>query len=260
MGKFSQLHLDGTALKYLPIPMKQFTCPISITLRGCRNILTVPVLLSLNSLNLSACSRITRLPADLGTMVHLEELDASETSITEVPLFQFILEKLKVLSFCGCFGLQLPDWFSNLRSLRSLNLRRCGLPKKFHDRPFWLTSLQSLDLGENDLVGIPNELGRLSFLQRMDFSGNNLVSVPNEIGCLSSLQRLDLSENNFNNADTLTMWASGKRFCFINCGQSEEDNVQACHVPVPEDSIGLLFSKYIQNRIYGKKPFEFRFP
>ncbi|XP_004289194.1 PREDICTED: uncharacterized protein LOC101309008 [Fragaria vesca subsp. vesca] len=63
-----------------------------------------------------------------------------------------------------------------------------------------------------------------------------------------------------NNADTLTMWASGKRFCFINCGQSEEDNVQASHVPVPEDNIGLLFSKYIQNRIYGKKPFEFRFP
>ncbi|XP_062003591.1 uncharacterized protein LOC133721072 isoform X2 [Rosa rugosa] len=332
MENFSQLHLDGTALKYLPIPMKHLKYPISINLRGCRYLLSVPVLLSLKSLNLSGCPRISRLPPNLGTMAHLEELDASETIITELPPSFSFLGKLKVLSFCGCKGLQLPNWFVDLNFLTSLNLRRCGLAEEVFDSLYGLSSLQILDLSANNILIIPNEIGRLSSLQILDLSANNIliipneigrlsslqrlhlsgnkfVSIPNEIGDLSSLQLLDLSDNNFMsipksishlskltelrlfrcsklqslpnnlpfnlkhvyaqecpmlkyNADTLTIRASGKGFCFMHCRKSEQDDDQPSHVPVPvpEDSIELLFPIYIEDRVYGKKPFEIRFP
>ncbi|XP_040370751.1 uncharacterized protein LOC112188838 isoform X2 [Rosa chinensis] len=193
----SELHLDGTALKHLTICETQLKSPILINLSGCRNLLTVPVLQSLKSLNLSGCSRVSILPSNLENMKHLEELDASETSITAVPSSISYLVKLEVLSFCGCRGLRLPKWFSDLGSLKSLNLRRCGLAEEVLDILYCLSSLKILDLGENSFVTIPNDIDRLSSLQQLDLSGNNLVSIPHEIGCLYSLQLLDLSENNF---------------------------------------------------------------
>ncbi|KAM5576648.1 hypothetical protein ABKV19_007478 [Rosa sericea] len=255
------------------------------------------------------CSRIFRLPINLGSMVHLEELDASETVITGVPQSIIFLEKLKVLSFCGCRGLQLPNWFSDISCLTSLNLWRCGLAEQVFDSLYSLSSLQILDLSANNLLIIPNEICHLSSLQRLHLSENKFVSIPNEIGHLSSLQLLDLSDNNFmsipesishlseltelrlfrcgklqslpnifpfslkhvhaqecpmlkKKADTLTIWASGKGFCFINCTQPDQDDDQPSHVqvPVPKDRIELLFPIYIADRVYGKKPFEIRFP
>ncbi|XP_062003645.1 uncharacterized protein LOC133721126 isoform X1 [Rosa rugosa] len=197
MDSLSELHLDGTALKHLSICKTQLKAPILINLSGCRNLLTVPVLQSLKSLNLSGCSRVSILPSNLESMKHLEDLDASETSITGVPSSISYLVKLEVLSFFGCSGLQLPKWFSDLRSLKSLNLRRCGLAEEVLDILYCLSSLKILDLGENSFVTIPNDIDRLSSLQQLDLSGNNIVSIPHEIGCLYSLQLLDLSENNF---------------------------------------------------------------
>ncbi|XP_024178294.1 uncharacterized protein LOC112184260 [Rosa chinensis] len=310
MNNLSQLHLDGTALRHLRIPMMHLKGPILINLSGCRNLLTVPILFSLKSLNLSRCSTIFKLPPSLAYMEHLEELDASETAITGLPQSILLLKKLKVLSFCGCKGLQLPKWFSDLSSLTSLNLRRCSLAEEVLDSLYSLSALQILDLSENNLSIIPSGIGRLSSLKLLNLSENNFDNIPNEIGHLSSLQVLDLSENSFmsipdesishlseltelrlfrcrklqslpnnlpfnlkhvharecpmlkNNADTLTIWASGKGFCFINCRQSDQDDGQPNHlpVPVPKDRIELLFPSYIEDRVYGKKPFEIRFP
>ncbi|KAM5576638.1 hypothetical protein ABKV19_007471 [Rosa sericea] len=289
MDNLSELHLDGTALRHLSVCKTQLKAPILINLSGCRNLLSVPVLPSLKSLNLSGCSRVSILPSNLESMKHLEELDASETSITG--------------------GLQLPKWFSDLRSLKSLNLRRCGLAEEVLDILYCLSSLKILDLGENSFVTIPNDIDRLSSLQQLDLSGNNIVSIPHEIGCLYSLQLLDLSENNFvsipksisnlseltilrlfrcsklqflpnnlpfnlkhvhaqecpmlkYNADALTIRASGKGFCFMHCVKSEQDDDQPSHVPVPvpKDRIELLFPIYVGDRVYGKMPFEIRFP
>ncbi|KAM5576643.1 hypothetical protein ABKV19_007476 [Rosa sericea] len=196
MDKLSQLHLDGTALENLPIPMQHLKCPIVINLRGCKNLLTIPILLSLKALNLSGCSRISRFPNNLGSMAHLEELDASETAITRVPQSISFMEKLKVLSFCGCKGLQLPNRFSQLSFLTSLNLRRCGLAEiTVLASLCGLSSLQKLDLSGNKFVSIPSEISRLSSLKQLNLSRNDLVSIPDAIGGLSSLQRLNLSMN-----------------------------------------------------------------
>ncbi|XP_004289196.1 PREDICTED: protein SUPPRESSOR OF npr1-1, CONSTITUTIVE 1-like [Fragaria vesca subsp. vesca] len=309
MNNLSQLHLDGTALRHLQVPATHLKGLILISLSGCRNLLTVPIVFGLKSLNLSRCSTLSKLSPSLANMEHLEEFDASETAIKGLPQSISYMEKLKVLSFCGCKGLQLPKWFSDLRSLTSLNLQRCGLAEEVIDRLYSLSVLQILDLSGNNLSIIPNGIGRLSSLKLLNLSENNFDDIPNEIGHLYSLQVLDLSENNFMslpesishlseltelrlfrcsklqslpnnllfslklvhaqecpllnyNADTLTIWPSGRGFCFINCRQSDQDDGQPKHlkVPVRKDHIELLFPTYIKDRLYGKKPFEIRFP
>ncbi|XP_004289199.1 PREDICTED: protein SUPPRESSOR OF npr1-1, CONSTITUTIVE 1-like [Fragaria vesca subsp. vesca] len=331
MENLLELHLDGTALKDLPISMQHLKGLILINLRGCKNLSTVPNLFSLKVLNLSCCSRISILPVNLGSLTHLRELDASETAIRILPWSISVLKDLKVLSLCGCKGLQLFNWFSHLSSLTSLNLQRCGLAEQVLPTICCLSSLQILNLSENDFACIPNEIGHLSSLQLLDLSKNSLVSIPNEIGFLSSLQLLNLSKNKlesipneigqlsslqhldlsdsnivsmpestlklseltelhllrcsklqalpqnllfnlkhvyardcpmFKNADTLTIWASGRGFCFINCGQSYQvdDQLSCITLKVPEDQIEQLFPKYIEDRVYGKKTFEIRFP
>ncbi|KAK9949005.1 hypothetical protein M0R45_004553 [Rubus argutus] len=65
---------------------------------------------------------------------------------------------------------------------------------------------------------------------------------------------------NKNNADTLTILASGKGFCFINCGQADQDKDHPSNVPVPKEGREVLFHKYIEDGVYGKKPFELRLP
>ncbi|KAK9950824.1 hypothetical protein M0R45_006291 [Rubus argutus] len=284
MKNLLELHLDGTALRNLPTSIHHLEGLSLLNLSGCKNFFTVPNLLSLQSLNLSGCSLISKLPVNLASMEHLEELDASDTAIREVPQSISHLDNLKVLSFSGCKGLQLPKGFSDLRSLRSLNVRRCGVAEELvRDSICRLFSLQILDLSENNYESIPNEIGLLSSLQRLYLSENNFVSLPESISQLSKLRELELLRCNklqslpkvlFNlklvdardcpklkkYADTFTIWGSGTGFCFIHCGQSDQDDDRTSHVPLPEDSIELLFPKYIKDRIYGQKPFEIRIP
>ncbi|KAM5576633.1 hypothetical protein ABKV19_007467 [Rosa sericea] len=199
MNNLSELHLDGTALRDLPRSLQQLEGLVLLNLSGCKNLLTIPHLLSLKSLNLSGCSLFPKLPINLGSWTHLQELNASETALTTVPQSIIYLTNLKVLSFYGCIGLQLQHWFSELSSLTSLNLGSCDLAEEqlVRDIICRLSHLQQLDLSGNNFVSLPNEIGRLSSLQQLNLSGNNFVSLPNEIGGLSSLQQLDLSGNNF---------------------------------------------------------------
>ncbi|MFA6159236.1 MAG: leucine-rich repeat domain-containing protein, partial [Candidatus Paceibacterota bacterium] len=58
-----------------------------------------------------------------------------------------------------------------------------------------LSSLQWLDLNDNQLASLPPEVGLLSSLQHLDLSGNQLTSLPPDVGHLSSLQELYLGHS-----------------------------------------------------------------
>ena len=58
-----------------------------------------------------------------------------------------------------------------------------------------LTSLDRLDLRENELTSVPAEIGQLTSLQTLILSCNLLTSVPAEIWQLTSLEVLDLHGN-----------------------------------------------------------------
>ncbi|KAK8272766.1 hypothetical protein V6Z12_D11G357900 [Gossypium hirsutum] len=134
----------------------------------------------LKTLDLSSCYKIKYLPVNLQQVEFLEELDLSETAITEPPSLIFQLENLKILSFNGCKGpssklrpnmpLMLPS-LSSLSSLRELKLRDCNLR-------------------EGD---IPSDIFCLSSLTHLDLSGNNFHSIPASITRLPKLKLLMLS-------------------------------------------------------------------
>ena len=65
-----------------------------------------------------------------------------------------------------------------------------------------LTSLQSLNLYNNELSNLPAEFGKLANLQSLNLIRNQLSNLPAEIVQLTNLQTLYLSDNQLNNLPT----------------------------------------------------------
>ncbi|TYH46958.1 hypothetical protein ES332_D11G377100v1 [Gossypium tomentosum] len=177
----------------------------------------------LKMLDLSGCYRLESLSENLQQSKFLEELDLSETTITEPPSFIFQLKNIKILSFNGCKGPSsklrpnLPSLFkvlqgrrtnplarmlpllSGLSSLRELQLRYCNLCEG--DIPSdisCLSSLTDLDLSGNNFISIPASLTRLSKLKSLELSNCNMCTLGEaDIHGLSSLRYLYLRGNNF---------------------------------------------------------------
>ncbi|XP_017629071.1 TMV resistance protein N-like [Gossypium arboreum] len=198
----------------------------TLILSGCSSLVRFPKIDGkmehLKTLHLSNCYKIKYLPVNLQQVEFLEELDLSETSITEPPSFIFQLKNLKILSFNGRKGPShksrpnLPSLFkviqgrtnpmarmlpllSGLSSLRRLNLRDCNLCERDIPRDIsGLSSLTDLDLSGNNFISIPASLTRLSKLDFLDFSNCNMCTFGGtDFHGLSSLRYLYLKGNNF---------------------------------------------------------------
>ena len=78
-----------------------------------------------------------------------------------------------------------------------------------------LTSLVELRLGENRLTSLPAEIWQLTSLTELVLDGNQLTSLPAEIGQLTSLERLTLGNNQLTSLPAeigqLTLWRVGPR-------------------------------------------------
>ena len=91
--------------------------------------------------------------------------------------------------------LKLDHTIIDLTSLQCLNLSNDNLmsiPAEIEN----LISLQELYLYSNSLTSIPAEIGNLASLQKLSLYCNNLTSIPAEIENLALLHELYLSENN----------------------------------------------------------------
>ena len=110
-------------------------------------------------------------PAEVGRLSALEELDLNDNQLTS-----------------------LPAEIGQLTLLETLNLRGnqlTSVPAEIGQ----LTALEKLGLGENFLTGVPPEICQLTSLKSLDLSENHMSSLPAEIGQLTSLEVLDLSGN-----------------------------------------------------------------
>lgn len=58
-----------------------------------------------------------------------------------------------------------------------------------------LTQLESLELRENVLIGLPASIVKLERLERLDLGNNEIESLPKYIGSLPALQELWLDQN-----------------------------------------------------------------
>lgn len=84
----------------------------------------------------------------------------------------------------------------SLTQLESLELREnllIGLPASFTK----LERLERLDLGDNEIEVLPSYIGYLPSLQELWLDHNKLQRLPPEIGRLTNLTCLDVSENRY---------------------------------------------------------------
>ncbi|KAL5563738.1 hypothetical protein UlMin_033485 [Ulmus minor] len=242
-----------------------------LDLEGCKNLLSLPSgicgLTSLKVLNLSGCSRLAQLPEKLGSMEQLEVLNASGTGIRKVPSFIKRLMKLKVLSFSGCkgvaldteecsepIGLRLPDSFVGLTSLRSLDLSGCNLSDGAipHDIGC-LSSLQILDLSENNFISIPDSICQLFDLRALRLNGcKKLRSLPKP-PCISVIEARDCHK--LENNPRRTIEPSNSGLCVIDCSNSkEEKNYAKCDkhfhlAPIAKEDRHSQLRKHIEGEI-----------
>ncbi|XP_027357227.1 receptor-like protein EIX2 [Abrus precatorius] len=88
----------------------------------------------------------------------------------------------------------IPEFFSSLHNLRSLDLSYSRFGGKIRSQFGSLAHLKYLNLAGNHLEGsIPYEFGNLSMLQHLDLSGNPLEgNIPSQLGNLFNLQKLYL--------------------------------------------------------------------
>ena len=194
---FVRTLFEWDCYKDLSRSTKHLTGLTKLDLRDCKNLSSLPnvccYLMSLKILTLSSCSKINVLPENLGNIKGLEELDVSETTITELPSSFVLLKNLKVLSLRGCEGLSFKS-SNKLISFPLMRKRRVEYPTGMLGCSLSdLWSLTKLNLSYCNLQTIPDGLGCLSSLKELDLRGNNFVCLLESTTRLSNLDTLLLS-------------------------------------------------------------------
>ncbi|KAK8573660.1 hypothetical protein V6N13_009748 [Hibiscus sabdariffa] len=200
-----KLYLERTGIEGLPSSIGKLSNLNLLNLKDCRNLVSLPSSIggctSLRNLNLSGCKRVENLPEKLQQVEFLEELDLSETGITEPPSFIFQFKNLKVLSFGGFKAPSsklrkiLPSLFKVIPRGRT-NPVALMLPSLLGLSSLKELKLRNCNLCEGD---IPNDISCLSSLETLDLSGNNFLSIPSSLTQLSKLEYLRLHYNKFVN-------------------------------------------------------------
>ncbi|XP_061359126.1 TMV resistance protein N-like isoform X2 [Gastrolobium bilobum] len=194
---------DCSKVERLPNLGVNMTCVSVLNLMNCKNLFCLPNtignLKSLRILNISGCSKVCCLPDNINQNKALEDLDLSETAISELDLSTLQLWNLKRLSLRGCSG-------PGSNTSRDLHLP-FGWKFSFTPAPtslilspyigFSLSSLTVLNLSYCNLTdeSIPLRLYRLSSLERLILSGNNFVRFPGHfIASIPRLRRVELED------------------------------------------------------------------
>ena len=144
-------------------------------------------------LNLKGAA-LTSLPAEIGELEALKELELENNRLTDLPEE---IGQLKSLTTLWLYMNQLrrvPAWIGELTSLEVLWLRNnqlTSVPVELGR----LTSLKQLYLGKNQLASLPKELGELTSLEQLLVENNRLTGIPEELRNLKSLTSLRLGNN-----------------------------------------------------------------
>ncbi|KAG5224310.1 TMV resistance protein [Salix suchowensis] len=185
---------------------------------------------SLQTLNITRCLQLEKLPDSLGGLESLTELFAKGTRIKQLPISARYLKKLTKLK-------TLPESISNLKSIETLNISLCsqlerlreflanrtaikqlpastGYLKKLtrlslvgysykHDlqSKSWCSRFSSWRSYSTSIAMLPTPLTSLTSLKELDLSYCSLPGASRsiDIGSLSSLEKLNLSGRKFSN-------------------------------------------------------------
>lgn len=96
---------------------------------------------------------------------------------------------------------KIPSYVFNQTSLEELNVSNNLLTGSIQGEIRHLSNLKILNASNNQMTGVPAEVGQLQKLEVLDLSNNKLTGLPNEIGNLKNLKVLNLSGNQYSQQD-----------------------------------------------------------
>ena len=134
------------------------------------------------------------IPAGLGGLASVEELDLKENQLTSVPPELGELANLQKLTLNFNRLTTVPPELGRLSRLDYLGLwsnELTSIPAELGE----LGNLRELDLDENRLTAFPPELAGLERLEILWAASNELASIPPELGAMNSLRLLVLEGN-----------------------------------------------------------------
>jgi len=152
------------------------------------------------------------LPAALGTLEALLELDLTDNLLTDIGAPVLALTGLEFLTLARNRLTALPDGLWTLTALKDLDIGNAVSlrpDQRYGARPGQagnavetlpaglgaLTRLRRLGAGFVGLSGVPAEIGALGDLLMLELPGNRISALPAELNALTSLETLDLSGN-----------------------------------------------------------------
>ncbi len=137
---------------------------------------------------------LSSLPAEIGELHNLTQLDLSGARLTNLPEEIGNLAHLTHLDLSGNWLPSLRPEIGNLTHLTFLDLNGNVL-RELPPEIGHLTHLSDLSLNNNHLAALPWQIGNLTNLTHLDLFGNRLAELPPEFGNLRSLDSLDLTDN-----------------------------------------------------------------
>ncbi|KAH9709247.1 ADP-ribosyl cyclase/cyclic ADP-ribose hydrolase [Citrus sinensis] len=207
LASLVELQLDGTSIRHLPDQIGGLKMLDKLVMRNCLSLKTLPdsigSILTLTTLNivnasitrmpesigilenlvilrLNECKQLEKLPASMGKLKSLVHLLMEETAVTELPESFGMLSSLMVLKMkkpsvkarnSSAREKQkltvLPTSFCNLSSLEELDAQGWRIGGKIPDDFEKLSSLEILNLGNNNFCNLPSSLRGLSHLKNL---------------------------------------------------------------------------------------------
>ncbi|QHO25613.1 Putative disease resistance RPP13-like protein [Arachis hypogaea] len=169
---------------------------------------------NLQTLKLSHCARLEKLPINMQDLVNLLHLDLSYSAIGVLPESLSKLHNLQTLKLTGCERLEklrtnmqdlvnlrhldlsrtpiveFPESLSKLYNLQILKLRRCGGLKKLPSKMQDLVNMRYLDIEDTNLEEMPKGMSKLKDLQILHYYivGEHEENGIGELGELVNLQ------------------------------------------------------------------------
>ena len=232
MTSLSELYLDGMAVEELPSSLERLTGMTVLSLQGCKNLSSFPRvnLPSLKTLNLS------------GFKVQPPKSCLSHG---------FSLVRAAHTFFQGCFPIReaINLFLPRLRFIVSLNLA---------DRNLWdgglpddlsgLSSLQELDLSENNFKRLPDSISQLSKLKSLVMNDcsrlQSLPDLPLSVGHVSARRCPLLGK--YSNRDVA--WTSGETgFTMVVCNNKDDDQKYSIRIPIlPYDDFDPSLERFVE--------------
>lgn len=179
--KLKVLNLTGCRKLRRTPDFSDFPVLERLILEDCRNLVVVDPsighLKHLVLLNLKKCSKLKKLPEQLGSTKALTELLVDGTGIQEIPI-SGAMRKLEILCGRECKNLtQLPESVGLLTSLVDLVLD-CASISKLPDSIGSLAKLRHLSLKDcESLRELPDSIGQLSLLAELTLSNTAVKTV-----------------------------------------------------------------------------------